>query len=746
MSRLNLIRRAQSASLIWKLVIPFLFFSFVGTTTLVYIGLASQQNLIKEEEKKEIQRFYKLFLSVIQQKKEQALSVATVVAADPEVEKFLAERDRKGLIDLLMPLYQKLEKNYGILQFHFHIPPGKSFLRLHRLNLFGEMMSYRKTPTEAMRTEKGVAGLEWGLAGLGIRGVAPIFYNGQLAGSVEIGFPFGKLFLDELKKNWGPDFTVYEKTAENIYTRLATSLKEGEVLSPAPYMESSSGDSPVILIAPPQFPHQSILLGPVKDYYGDVVAVVEIDVNRSAILERLAGTRNLMITVGVVGILLSFALTWLVASLFVRPIREIVKEAEEIAQGRRESRLAPRPNDEIGVLTRSLNTMLESLKERRRQIEEYAKTLELRVQHRTADLVASEEKYRTLVDNLPLIVYRILKDGTTEFINPHFTEKLGYTAEEVVGNRAFWWETICGHEIVPGESILTVCWEEGEEYRQERVVRDKAGRPLIFIDLAIPCMDEKGQVQWIDGIMMEITELKKLQERALRTEEIRTLGEISARFAHEIRNPLATAGGFARRLRDSLPGDDRNRRFAQIIVEEVARLEGILRIILSSIEPFQLCIANVNVNHLLESWVRDLEEEGGKRGIQLVASFSPSLPSIPADEGRLNRAFESLLKNAIATAPNGDKIFLSTAREGDALVVTIRHKAKALAEEDLEQFFFPRFSSQADPVVLDLPLSKVVIHRHGGKIDVFREPGEKIVIRVELPIKSPESMISPHAF
>jgi len=53
-------------------------------------------------------------------------------------------------------------------------------------------------------------------------------------------------------------------------------------------------------------------------------------------------------------------------------------------------------------------------------------------------LRTSEEKYRTLVDNLPLCVYRILCDGTTEFVNPYFTDKLGYTAEEIVGNpRAF---------------------------------------------------------------------------------------------------------------------------------------------------------------------------------------------------------------------------------------------------------------------------------------------------------------------
>ena len=62
------------------------------------------------------------------------------------------------------------------------------------------------------------------------------------------------------------------------------------------------------------------------------------------------------------------------------PHQRIVAAAQEIAQGKRETRLKPGPNDEIGVLSHSLNTMLNSLRERRLQIEEHARTLEIRVQ------------------------------------------------------------------------------------------------------------------------------------------------------------------------------------------------------------------------------------------------------------------------------------------------------------------------------------------------------------------------------
>ena len=703
---------------------------------LVYIGLSSQQDLIKMEERKEILDFYHLFLNRIRHKSNQALAMATIVAEDPRVQALLANREFKALCDYALPLYERLKKDFGIRQFHFHIPPGKSFLRVHAPDMSGEMISYRKAIMDVMKSGRGIESLEWGLTGLGIRGIVPIHYNGALAGSFEIGYPFGRPFLEDLKKSWGADLTVYEKMDEGSYVLLATTMSDVSPSCPARHLIDRPADRPVIMIAPADHPESCILVGPIRDYFGDVVALVEVDANRSAIVGRLSETRNLMIFVGIAGILISFVLIWVVAMLFTRPIEEIVNKAKEIADGKREIRLDPVPDDEIGLLTQSLNTMLDSLKERRRQIEEHAKTLEWKVRERTADLVSSEEKYRTLVDNLPLSVYRILYDGTTEFINPYFTEKLGYTTDEVVGNRRFWQEKIWGCNRAQGEEILKSLKENSKGFRVEREVRDKEGHRLTLIDHAIPFKDDKGELKWLEGIMVDITELKKLQETALRTEEIKVLGEISARFAHEMRNPLTTAGGFARRLRDSFPEDDKHREFADIIVEEVARLEHILKIILSSIEPFTLSVSGVDLNHLLRSSLKDLKDQIEAKGIDLVVSFSSSVMGMQGDEGLLRKAFDNLLKHSVLSMPEGEKLFVSTMMEDENPAVIIRYRAEGLAEDDLEQFFFPRFTGKAQSTVHDLPLSKIIIHRHGGKIDVLRE-AKDIVLRIELPAVSP---------
>ena len=731
----NFIWRVQGISLKWKLLIPFLLFSFVGTMLLVYIGLSSQQDMIKREEKRELLDFYHLFLTRINHKGDQSLSMATVVAADPRIQELLARRDWDSLREYTTPLYSVLKKDFGIRQFHFHIPPSKSFLRVHAPDIFGEMISYRKTVMDVMKSGRGIASLEWGQTGLGIRGVVPVYYKGALVGSFEIGYPFGMPSLEDLKKSWGPDITVYEKKGKGSFTVLATTKKEVNASCLVEHMIGRVANKPLILINPVSHPVSSILIGPIRDYFGEVVALVEVDANRSETVNRLSKTRNLMILVGMAWVFVSFVLIWVVAVLFTRPIEEIVTRAKEIAEGKRETRLDQRPDDEIGTLTQSLNTMLDSLKERRQQILDYAGTLEQKVQERTVDLVSSEEKYRTLVDNLPLCVYRILYDGTTEFINPYFTEKLGYTTDEVVGDRRFWEEKVWGCDRVEAEKHWRSLGEDEKGFRVERVVRDKEGRRLTFIDHAIPSRDDHGHLKWLDGIMMDISVLKKLQEKALRTEEIKVLGEISARFAHEMRNPLATAGGFARRLRDALPRDDKYGKFAGIIVEEVARLEHILKIILSSIEPFTLSISDVDLNQLLSSSLQALRNEMGARRIDLVESLSASVTKIQGDGILLEKAFDNFLRHSVLSMPEGGTLFVSTMTEDESLLITIRYRAAGLAEEDLEQFFFPRFTGKAESTVHDLPLSKIIVHRHGGKIDVFRE-GEDIVLKIELPFAS----------
>ena len=732
---LNGLNKIRSLSLKWKLVIPFLFFAFAGTTTLAFISLTSQQNLIVKEEKRSILLDYRHFLETLSEKEVETLSLASIIAENPQVQALFAERDRQGLIKLLDNTYQRLKKDFDIDQIHFHLSPTVSFLRLHAPEKRGVVAGPpRRMVEDAFKEGRPVSGIERGVTGLGIRGIVPVRKGVKIVGAIEIGHSLSGKFLRKHSQRWGIQIALYEKKTNGAYSRLGGSNTGGLGFIPEHDIAQVEAGGISIVIAPKEYPGQSFLLGPIKDYSGKVAALVEIVIDRREIVNRLSNTRFMMIVVALGAIAISFLLTYLVAVFFIRPIKGIVQEAQDIAEEKRETRLELRSQDEIGTLTKALNTMLDALHQRRKEIEEYADSLEKRVKERTNELVNSEEKYRTLVENIPLIVYRILRDGTTEFINSAITESLGYGIEEAVGDRTFWREKICGEETDPGKDIFKVCFQEGRECRTQRRVKDKTGRRLIFIDHAIPAWSLSGSVKWVDGIMMDITELKRLQERDLRSEEIRLLGEISARMAHEIRNPLSTAGGFARRLQLSLSDEDPNKKSAQIILEEVAKLENVLKILLSSIKPFDLSLTEVDVGQILAALLKTFKGLLKSKKIEAVREIPPGLPMIQGDAGRLTQALENLLKHAIVSTPEGEKFYLAVRRISDHLEITLRHKVAKLSEDDLEKFFFPHVEDWTDTTILDLPLSKIIIHRHKGKVDLTQESGNILVMKIELPI------------
>ncbi len=725
--------RIKNISIRWKILAPFLFFALAGTAVITLFNLRSQQKLILMEEKNLMTGHFKDIRDRIDQKAEQALAIAVSIAENPEIGKLLSIRDRSSLRLMVYPSYAKLKEEFGVSQLNFYTSPGNPFLNLQDPRPSGDH-SPEKAASDAVSRGATTACLKRDDAGLCITGTTPVYFNKAIAGSLEICIPVDKPFIEDYYAYGRINTALFDLKGPGDYRLIAYSGEKPAVLLGEIYPDGNIDDYPRTIIGPDRSPGKSIVTGPLKDCSGDVIALIELDMDRSEMLARSVQTVKILITIAVLGIAVSFLIAYLIVSFLTKPIREIAREAQEIAGGRREIGLEPRPGDEIGSLTDALNSMLDSLKNKQLKIEEYARTLESSVKERTAELLASEEKYRTLVENAPLIVYRVARDGTTEFVNSYLTENTGYTIEEAMSDRRFWRDKMAGIDQKAFDTINKSCFLEKKQCRIESRVMSKDGRMLTFITHAIPAKDAGGHVKWIDGIMLDITELKRLQEKAIQTEGIRTIGEISARMAHEIRNPLSAAGGFATRLRDSLRNDEVHRKMAEIIVEEIAKLENFVRILLSSIEPFELSISEVDVNGIFKYWLKDLEGQLASRNIRFVNDFETDMPKIMADRDRLSQSLGNILKHAGVSTPDGENIFISTFWLDDQILVTISHRVDRITASDMDKFFFPHVEHNMDKSLLDLPLSKIIIQRHGGKIELFREEGNILVMKIKFPL------------
>jgi len=156
---------------------------------------------------------------------------------------------------------------------------------------------------------------------------------------------------------------------------------------------------------------------------------------------------------------------------------------------------------------------------------------------------------------------------------------------------------------------------------------------------------------------------------------------------------------------------------------------------LSAIRPVVPCYAEIRIGEIVSSMLPRLQAAALDQNIRISSSVPANLPESKGDTVMLSKAFETLMVNAILGTEAGGEISINAKREDDHIILTVEYPNNSLGKEDLAQYFFPRIETGSGPIALELPLSKVIIHRHGGKIDVSRGNLHNIIIRIELPIE-----------
>lgn len=729
-----MIERIRNMPLRYRLSIAFFILAFIGTISLVALAIHSQNRILEEEERKQFMGYHRALDHNIESAGLWALSLAASYARNPEIASALARQDRSRLIELCYPAYLFMRENYEISQFNFHTVPPRNFLRFQRLYEFGDELGYRQTIRDAVSRKKGVHGIESGLTGFGIRGVAPVLDEGELVGTVEVGFSLGNIFLKDLKKQFGVEASFLLPTDQHgVFKSLSTTLDRGFTRRAPVYEQVFSTGEPAMYPTQIHGDPYTVWVRTVRDYSGQIFGMVEFYGSRRGTLDVLAHYRRIMLGVGLLGMLLSVAGIYIISAYFTKPIGKMVTFAREIAVGKLVAPLSIRPGGELMVLRTALNDMLTSLQESRTKIREYTENLEEMIQVRTRALLESEEKYRTLVENVPLVVYRLLNDGRTIFINHFVQEFLGLVPEDITRDRDFWKEKVVPEDRPDVWPLMDRCLVEGREFKAEyRVIRPD-GRLLHVLDHAIPVFDEAGRVETVDGFLVNVSDRHRLQQQIIQTEELKTLSEVSARLAHEIRNPLVAAGGFARRLAQSLPEGDPQIERAKIVVKEVARLEKILEQTLAYLRELVLAPVPTVFNDVVREVIEEVGARIAEKGVLCHADLSEGLPRVALDRPLFKRALGSILEGLLDHCSGECNLHIRTFAEEGGPHLEARVSGAKISKDDVDHFFYP-FRRGADHAkILDLPVAKMIVHKHGGLVDLRRKGDEHLVLNISFP-------------
>jgi signal transduction histidine kinase len=151
--------------------------------------------------------------------------------------------------------------------------------------------------------------------------------------------------------------------------------------------------------------------------------------------------------------------------------------------------------------------------------------------------------------------------------------------------------------------------------------------------------------------------------------------------------------------------------------------------ILSYIRPVTLEFSDVDLNKVLQEAISGSEDKLGSQGIKLDIQLDEELPFIRADRSHLRNALETIVKNACSHMPEQSCLRVSTTYDG-AAVVQLSYPALHVADDDMEHFFYPFVSGKLGEADLQVPLTKMVIHKHGGIINITRDEQNQVVITI----------------
>lgn len=232
--------------------------------------------------------------------------------------------------------------------------------------------------------------------------------------------------------------------------------------------------------------------------------------------------------------------------------------------------------------------------------------------------------------------------------------------------------------------------------------------------------------------------IKAARERLVEEERSEALEHMMEEVAHEIRNPLTSIGGFARKVYGKLPEGDPNKKYMEMIIQDVTILEGMIK---QLIELKTMAISYkepTNINDVIMEALKVFEQEFKEKAINVETELMDNLPLIPADEKLLRRALCNLIKNSIEAMVEGIKVLKIASRlSEDRIEILASDTGKGIPRDKLKNIFDPFVTSKVYGPGLGLAFTLKIIQDHKGTISAESELGKGTTFTISFPVKRP---------
>lgn len=359
-----------------------------------------------------------------------------------------------------------------------------------------------------------------------------------------------------------------------------------------------------------------------------------------------------------------------------------------------------------------------------------------KLQHKVAELDVITDYLKNILDNIAQGILFIELNGTITTCNRAAEKILGVKSAQVILRR--FWDVFNDHAF--GFSMQAALQAREEEVSYSVSYISPAQQHLELEMVTTFVMKHKRDAdedsQGMILMIRDITEMNQLQMLAARADRMKSLGEMAAHVAHEIRNPLGGIKGYAALLRRDLGDHPDLQKMAAHIEEGTDNLNNLVNQILQYTRPLQLHFEVTDLLTILEDIRKHIlaDENINRPDIQIAIEAPFQHVLLPIDIGYIKSAILNLIVNAIQAMPHGGNITLKVEKQTHQIILSVADTGLGISEENLHKLYSPFFTTKPEGNGLGLIEVQKVIQAHGGSIDVSSVLNEGTTFTIKLPL------------
>lgn len=262
---------------------------------------------------------------------------------------------------------------------------------------------------------------------------------------------------------------------------------------------------------------------------------------------------------------------------------------------------------------------------------------------------------------------------------------------------------------------------EVEDLEVELLTRGKERRNCI---LSISRQADAAGGSYIQGIIHDITNLKRIERATFQIEKLRSTATLLRTLAHEVRNPLTNINLSVEQLKPELNSEEAN-IYLDIIARNCGRIDSLISELLDLARPAEISLQKAGLQDIIDSTLAAASDRISLKNIRLEIAYPDQPAFVMADREKLKIALLNILINAVEAVPaQSGVIAISIRKESGFYKVCINDNGSGISEENISRIFEPYFTSKTNGFGLGLAATWNILQSHRASIDVSSQVGE----------------------